>query len=379
MHSISFKEQKFLVLVVDDNPVNIQVVGEHIRKEGIDVSISTSGAKALQIAESRKPDLILLDVMMPGMDGYEVCTKLKENDETKNIPVIFLTAKVSPDSIIEGFSKGAVDYITKPFNSEELMARVKTHLTLKHFKDQIAEQNKKLNLLNVEKNEFLGIAAHDLKNPIYSISMLGKLLRDEPDMKPDEVKEYATDIVTSTERMLELISALLDINAIEQGKVKFHFDNYDIAEIADQTIFQYKERAKSKDITLHINRPDGELKAYCDRNGIVQTLDNLVSNAIKFSPHGKNIYLNIEDAGEDYKIIVKDEGPGISEDDMKKLFGKFTKLSARPTGDEHSTGLGLSIVKQYVENMGGRVWCESTLGQGASFIVKIPKEKNIEE
>jgi two-component system sensor histidine kinase/response regulator len=368
-------KEKALVLIVDDNPANIQVVGEQLRIEGYEIAIATDGKKAISIAESRNPHLILLDIMMPEMDGFEVCEILKSKESTKNIPVIFLTAKIEKSDLLKGFSVGAVDYITKPFNFEELLARVETHTKLKLYSEQIEQDKIKLEKLNFEKNHFLSIAAHDLKNPLFSISMIAKVLIEE-NLEKEEINEFAGDIITTSKRMLELIKNLLDINAIENGKIKADIQPENVFEIVKGVYEQYIKRAKSKGISLHFDSDCKDQKALADENAILQISDNLISNAIKFSPFDKNIFISIKCDDDFMYLKVKDEGPGITPDDMKKLFGKFTKLSATPTADENSTGLGLSIVKQYANMMNGDIWCVSQPGEGAEFILKIPLYKN---
>lgn len=367
------KKYNSMVLIIDDNPKNIQAVGNHLKAIGIDIAIATNGKKGLDIAKSRMPDLILLDIMMPDMGGYQVCEILKEDTATEKIPVIFLTAKVNKEDILQGFNLGAVDYIQKPFNAAELIARVKTHLKLKLYRDRIEEVNKKLKQADSEKNEILSIAAHDLKNPIYSISMLAKVIRDETDLERAEIEEFSHDIITTSDRMLELIKNLLDLNAIEQGKAKIIPEDFKVAELICSMSDIYRERAAEKNIRLNVVNNTEDIVLRADRSATLQVIDNLVSNAIKFSPHDRNIYINIRDAGEFGIIEVKDEGPGLTEEDKKKLFGKFERLSAQPTGNENSTGLGLSIVKKYIDSMNGKISCESSPGKGAAFIVELPK------
>ncbi len=365
-------DNKKLVLIVDDNPVNIQVVGENLRECGIDISIATNGPKALSIAKNRKPDLILLDIIMPEMDGFAVCEKLKNDPETEEIPIIFLTAKNDEDNILKGFRYGAVDYITKPFRIEELKARVNTQLNMNLLRERLTNQKIVLEKLNRDKNELLGIAAHDLKNPIYSISMIAKVLRDDNSLNLEDVKEFSRDIITSADRMLELITQLLDINAIEDGKVKIAIENSDVNEVLQSVLSLYSDRAAAKKIQIHYARRVTDSFALFDSNALKQVLDNLISNAIKFSPFEKNVFVELSDNGKYKQIAITDEGPGMTEDDKRKLFGKFVKLSARPTADENSTGLGLSIVKKYVDAMNGSIRCESEYGHGASFILDLP-------
>ncbi len=365
-------KEKSLILIVDDNPANIRVVGTHLRKDDVEIAVASSGAKALSIVERKKPDLILLDIMMPEMDGYEVCSELKKNPETDKIPIIFLTAKSNPDDAIKAFELGAVDYITKPFNAAELRARVGGHLNLKLYQDRLVRQTAMLELLNAEKNEFLGIAAHDLKNPIYNIAMLAKVIRDDKDISREDLDEYSGDIVGTSEGMLELIGNLLDINAIEQGKVKFEIRDVNISRLAADAAHNYGVKAAKKDIEIVSEIDREKICAKADFQAASQTLDNLLSNSVKYSPFGKKVFIRAKQEKDFAVIEIEDRGPGFTEEDKSKLFRKFERLSARPTGNEHSTGLGLSIVKRYVDAMNGEIECVSEIGNGAKFIVKLP-------
>ncbi|TAE27507.1 MAG: hypothetical protein EAZ92_09325 [Candidatus Kapaibacterium sp.] len=260
---------------------------------------------------------------------------------------------------------------------------------------EITRQNDSLMQLNQEKNEFLGIAAHDLKNPLTAIMMSSSIVKQyQNKMTPDEIVEQMDHILITAKRMKETILNLLDINSIESGKFKFNSIAMNIVEVVNDVVEGYYLRAKDKEISLHLNTETDEMMTFADRNAFMQVMENLISNAIKYSPLGKNVYVNIissstdglsalftreEDALEHVpmqqahvRIEIQDEGPGLSVEDKQKLFGKFAKLSAKPTGGEHSTGLGLSIVKKVVEAMQGRVWCETELGAGATFIVELP-------
>ncbi|MFY8000992.1 MAG: ATP-binding protein [Candidatus Kapaibacteriota bacterium] len=238
---------------------------------------------------------------------------------------------------------------------------------------QLQVQNQALVALNAEKNEFLGIAAHDMKNPLGGIRNLAEmLLYNADELDASQKREFLAQIVSSAERMFELITNLLDVNAIEQQGLNLHLVNVNVSPILRMIADVYQSRAEAKRIAIHCEIPS-EALVLVDEIAIQQVLENILSNAVKYSPHGKNIHILVRTESTFVRIEVQDEGPGLSEDDKTKLFGKFARLSARPTGGEHSTGLGLSIVKRMVEAMNGRVWCESELGQGARFIVELPQ------
>ncbi len=364
-------ENKPLVLVVDDNPANIQVVGVTLLKNNISVSMATDAYKALDSLKVKKPDLILLDIMMPVIDGFKLLAMLKENPETADIPVIFLTARASTEDIVEGFERGAVDYITKPFSAAELISRVSTHLKIKKLQDQVNERNKALEILNNEMNELIGITAHDLKNPIYSILMQAKNMKDSCD-NYEEAVEFVDGIITASDRMLILIKKILEMNAAEQGKLATNITPNNIIEISKQLIEVFRERANAKGIQLHLVVEELIHHVLTDAKLFRQILDNLLSNAIKYSPFNKNIWIKLYEENEKACVSVRDEGPGLSEDDQRKIFQKFCKLTPQPTAQESTTGLGLSIVKKYLEMINGEIEVVSKLDEGSNFIVKVP-------
>lgn len=362
------------ILIVDDNALNLKILKENINDIGMISYEANNGKSALEIAEKEIPDLILLDIMMPSISGFDVCKILKSNPKTKDIPIIFLTAKTEAEDIVKGFELGAVDYINKPFlHPAELLARINTHLKLQEYSNDLLTQNDQLNQLIKDKNDFLSIAAHDLKNPIYSISILAKSILEDENISKEDVDSQIGEIISTSSRMLEIINSILDINALEEGKKSIKPEEILLEEMVQVMIRLYEERAKIKGIKLHYSNSISELVLFTDRMAINQSLDNLISNAIKYSPFNKNIYIRVSQTiGNNVKIEIQDEGPGISANDLSKMFGKFVKLTARPTGDESSTGLGLSIVKRYIESIGGTIHCESQLGHGANFIINIP-------
>jgi signal transduction histidine kinase/ligand-binding sensor domain-containing protein len=238
---------------------------------------------------------------------------------------------------------------------------------------ELREKNLKLTELNAEKNNFLGIAAHDLKNPLGAIRGYAEMLEeDSEDFSKDEVADTASRIKKSANLMFDLVSNLLDVNRIEQGKMDLNLAPCDLWETVRQAVEGYRQRAQAKRIELHFDGQTRTPLVMADAAQLVQIMDNLVSNAVKYSPAGKNIYVRVRQVDSGVRAEVQDEGPGISEADRKRLFGKFVRLSARPTAGESSTGLGLAIVKRLVESMNGKVWCESEPGQGATFLVELP-------
>ena len=361
-----------IILVVDDIQQNIQVVGEILNANDFEVMPATSGAQAWERIRSQLPDLILLDFMMPDVNGIEVCRQLKSDPITKKIPVIFLTASNETEHLMQAFAVGAVDYVTKPFRAEELLARVRTHLELKTAREALWDYSLRLRELNDEKNEFLGIVAHDLRSPLSNIVTSTSMVFAEPQMDRPQIDEFLGIIQTSAVHMMHLVENLMDVNAIEQGRLKVDIAPCEVGELLKGVTNNYQSKAKAKKQDLAITEEGSPLVALADAHSTIQVFDNLVSNAIKYSPAGKRIDVHLTRRNGVIRCEVKDEGPGLTPDDLSKVFGKFARLSAKPTGGESSTGLGLSIVKRMVEAGGGKVWCESEVGRGARFIVEYP-------
>jgi signal transduction histidine kinase len=244
---------------------------------------------------------------------------------------------------------------------------------------ELQEKNLLLEGLNREKNEFLGVAAHDLKNPLQTIIMNTSMIRRYAERMSDEQRDELLDRVEETSRrMHDIIEKLLDANAIESGTIELKSESVALAREVRSLVQDYMPKAAAKNIKLHFEVQNENLCALADKNRAIQVVENLLSNAIKFSPHDKNVYVRIT---KDKLLVshknalcltIQDEGPGLSDEDKEKLFGKFARLSARPTGGEHSTGLGLSIVKKLIEAMHGEIWCDSELGKGATFAFRLP-------
>jgi len=354
------------ILIVDDNYKNIELAVSLLQSEDYEIAIANSGGNALEILQEFVPDLILLDVMMPEMDGFEVCSKLKQNHKFKDIPVIFLTAKSELDDILQGFRVGGVDYIKKPFNQDELLMRVKTHVDLKKASELVRVQNE-------EQSALMSITAHDLKNPLQAIWGLLDVLESKLDiLEKEEILEILLDIKSSTKTAIHITKDILDLHKYESGKFNFKLTSISILDLITPMLDLYNRIAKDKGIRIHFENTCQNTIALLDKNKFERIIDNLVSNAIKFSPFDANIFIKIFNESNNLVISIKDEGPGLTEKDKELAFKKFAKLSAKPTGGETSSGLGLSIVKLLVEAMGGTVGFNTELNTGAEFIVQFP-------
>ncbi|HXE41443.1 MAG TPA: hybrid sensor histidine kinase/response regulator [Candidatus Baltobacteraceae bacterium] len=355
------------ILVVDDQLTNIQIVGSILGGLDHEIIPASDGATALKRLALRKPDLILLDLLMPDMDGCEVCFQVKQNREWRDIPVVFLSAADDKDLIVRALEAGGVDYITKPFNHAELISRVRTQLALKNARDRLKQ-------LAEDKDELLGILAHDLKNHVGGMKMSAEIMRDQIEKFNDErLNKLSENILRSSGQLLSFVKEFLANAAADYGFVP-KLAPVNFANVANNVIQQHLVAAKRKNLEIKTEFSAEDSMVLADASALEQVLDNLLSNAIKFSPSGRKIFISVKPTLSHVECIVRDEGPGFTEEDKARMFHRYTRLSARPTGGEPSTGLGLSIVRKLIRAMRGEIILESESGRGAKFTIQLPRQ-----
>ncbi|MEO5349063.1 MAG: hybrid sensor histidine kinase/response regulator [Magnetococcus sp. YQC-3] len=351
------------ILIVDDEPTNLDIL-VHLLQEEYRVVVAKNGQQALQRAHATPhPDLILLDIMMPGMDGFEVCQQLQAEKATAAIPVIFITGQVSFQDETRALALGAVDFIRKPFNPAVTSARIRTHLAIQQQKARLLE-------LNTLKNKFLGMAAHDLRNPLNSIMGLSEMMLSL-DMEEHEKKQFTQTIYKVAQQMLVLINDLLDVSVIESGQFAVALQPGDLATLVSERVQLLQFMAKKKNVTIHTSL-HATPETFFDLERMAQVIDNLVSNAIKFTPPDTEISVRTDRQDGHLRLQVSDAGPGIPDAERDRLFGVFQKLSTRPTAREKSTGLGLSIVKKIIDAHAGSITATNNPERGATFTCLLP-------
>lgn len=353
------------ILVVDDSTKNLQLVSNVLYENGYNVTITTSGIQALESIKSQIPDLILLDVHMPEMDGFEVCRQLKLDDSTKEIPIIFLTAEVDPEKIVYGFNLGAIDYVIKPFNMTELLVRISTHL-------EIVESRKKLLDLNITKDKLLSIIAHDLKNPFAVILLNAEILEMLIEQNNlEKIKSVANSIIESVQKGNALLENLLEWSRSQIGLIDYNPTHIDLNGIVKNCFELLILSAEKKSIHL-INSVPPQTIIFGDLNILSTIVRNLLSNAIKFTSREGKVEISIEKKENEWIISVSDTGIGMSTNTINKLFSLGEKNSRPGTAGEKGTGLGLILCKEFVEKHGGRIWVESEEDKGSCFKFTLP-------
>jgi signal transduction histidine kinase len=363
------------VLVIDDNDQNLEIARTYLNSLKYIVSIASSGRKAISMIDADKPDLIILDIMMPVMDGFEFCSIIKSKKSTKDIPIIFLTALSETRDIVKAFNYGAVDYITKPFTREEFILRVKNHINIINQTRIIKEQNQKLNFLNQEKDGLLQITVHDLKNPLQTVLGYSDLIIRRLSKKDEyDLLKFVNPLRQSTLQAINIIQDLLEVNRLEEGNYILDISKIDFRDVLMRTVDSFTHKASDKQISMIYNETEEDCFVEADEVKLERVFDNLISNALKFSPSNTKITVNckIIRAESQSRVIAEiiDQGPGFKDEDIPLMFKKFSKLSAKPTGDESTTGLGLSIVKKLTEAMGGSIAYETVQGKGTKFTIE---------
>jgi len=362
------------VLIVDDIPENIQVLAGILKDQNYEISVANSGKQAIEAISQDPPDIILLDISMPDMDGIEACLKIKEIEKAQNIPIIFITALSDKENIIAGFDAGAVDYITKPFNPKELLKRVKTHLALKISNDHMHKQNEELKNLNYTKDRFFSIIAHDLKNPFNSLLGFTELLLSQYDKFTEEKKKQYVEIINdAAKKGFQLLENLLYWSRSQLNNIKLNQHYFSLNQVIIQEINSLKVQMLSKEINIEFDTSE-DLRVFADENTIALVVRNLISNAVKYSHKNSKIELKLFNKDNFVAFSVHDFGVGIEKEKIEKLFSFEEMVSTSGTNQETGTGLGLMISKEFIEKNGGKLTVESEAGMGSIFTFTLPKQ-----
>jgi len=353
------------LLVVDDQEANIQALQLMLGRLGFEILPAATGAEALQWLAVRRPDLILLDLLMPGMYGFAVCKQIQQNPDWADIPVIFLSESDDRNLIARALEMGGVDYLAKPFHKPELLSRVRTHLMLKTNRDHLKR-------LAEDQEELLGMISHHLQNRLSGMEMSAQLLLDRTKANDDpKVRLLAENIRGATSQMHAFIKALL-ANATADRGIAVKMEPVHFPEAAVRAIARCEQAARSKELVLRTNLSKDGILIQADPGALDQVFDNLLSNAVKFSPPGRVISVFMQQENAHAECHIQDQGPGFTPEDTTRLYQRYARLSARPTGGEPSTGLGLSIARKLVHAMNGELTCISAPHQGATFVLRFP-------
>lgn len=364
----------YTILIVDDVDANVLLLRLLISKAGYKTMTALNGRDALETVKKHKPDLILLDIMMPVMDGHEVARKLKETPEYSDIPIIFLSALNSTEDVVQGFKFGAADYISKPFNKDELLTRINHQISLIEAQRIIQRQTEELRKTIIGRDKLYSVIAHDLRGPIASIRMVMEVLISE--IKPENIGEDMYELLTMANRLTDdsfsLLDNLLKWTKSQTGRLNTVFqDDVDIMNLINGVVEVQKGVASLKKVKINVVGSTNR-SARIDIDMAKTSLRNLISNAIKFSYENSNVDVVIEEAEDRIYIAVRDYGTGISKDNQEKLFQPDIHFTSYGTDNEEGSGLGLLICNEFVRRNGGRLKFTSTEGEGSTFVFDIP-------
>jgi signal transduction histidine kinase len=395
------------ILVVDDNPVNLAILSEALAGIGLPVAIATDGESAIAQAESTVPELILLDVMLPGIDGFETCHHLKENPLTGDIPVIFMTALSDAANKVRGLSLGAVDYIAKPFQQEEVIARVRLHLRLsalnRELKQEIAERKRietalrqtnrqleeeirlarlyraarrqveELEQLNRLKDDFLSTVSHELRTPVSNMKMAIHMLKLAS--QEEQKRHYLHILETECTREVDLINNLLDLQHLEAGSMRIETTSIHLQSWLPVLAQTLQPRAQRREQHLTVTADSALLDLQSDPQYLQRILVELATNACKYSPPGARIRIQARPGvGDSIVISVSNSGAGIPAPELNRIFEKFYRIPMSDLWRQGGTGLGLALVKQLIERLGGTISARSR-NNNTTFSVKLPRDR----
>ena len=353
------------ILVVDDQSANLRVVSTLLARHGFEVLTAESGAEALLKLEAQPPDLMLLDMLMPGMDGFELLAELRQREGLPRPPTIFLTAAQDRELLLRAFEAGAVDYVTKPFMPEELLARVNAHLGLKLTRDRLERVAR-------ERQELVNLVAHDLKNPLTSVHFACEMLMTGS-AKPERVPRYMQMIHDSTQDAFGYIRRYLETQADASREDDGEAGAAPLQGMLDWLAARYALQVEGRGQQLRIAAVDGSPAVAIDPLVLRQVSENLISNALKYAP-GSDIEITVVRGDPGFwHLRVEDRGPGIPAQRQSALFTPFFRIAETARDDGVSSGLGLSLARQNIDNAGGQLWYEDREGGGARFVIALPE------
>lgn len=355
------------ILVVDDTSANLQLLAGMLRGCGYHVRPANSGEMALRAVESKAPDLILLDITMPGMDGYEVCRRLKADERWREIPIVFISSLSATKDKVRAFQAGGVDYLPRPFQLEEVDARVRTHLELRRQKQELQRSYARLQEMEQLRDTLTHMIAHDMRSPLLAIQMSINLLADSIPRGDADAVTLLETAGSNAARLVEMVSQMLDVSRLEQGKMPLRRENVDLVALAQASLGSLRPIAGARRLAVEGATPTN---AFVDADLMRRVIGNLVGNAIKFTEPDGIVTVAIRDTDGQIRLEVVDNGAGIPPEKHQVVFQKFGQ--AAETHRHSGSGLGLTFCKMVVEAHGGAIGVESAPGRGSTFWVTLP-------
>jgi signal transduction histidine kinase len=360
------------ILVVDDTPANLQVLVGMLKEHGHRVRPVLEGRLALRAAKAEVPDLVLLDINMPDMNGFEVCEQFKADPKLADTPVIFISGNNETADKVRAFSVGGVDYVTKPFQMAEVEARVATHLELRRKRRELQESLVALRRLETLRDSLVHMVVHDLRSPLAAISACLEVIKW--DAEEQHRRELAADVemaLHATRTIIRLVNSVLDVSKMEGTEMRLQLAQCDVAAVARESVDELESLVGTR--RLERDWPDEPVMALVDRDVVARIMQNLLGNALKFTPSAGVITVSVEANDDMVRVAVTDTGPGIPREHRERVFEKFGQVEAVLSGQKFSTGLGLTFCRLAVEAHGGRIGVDSEVGRGSTFWFVLPR------
>ena len=360
------------ILVVDDTPANLQVLVGMLKEHGHRVRPVLEGRLALRAAKAEVPDLVLLDINMPDMNGFEVCEQLKADPKLADTPVIFISGNTETVDKVRAFSVGGVDYVTKPFQMAEVEARVATHLELRRKRRELQESIEALRRLETLRDSLVHMVVHDLRSPLAAISACLEVIKW--DAEEQHRQELAADVemaLHATRTIIRLVNSVLDVSKMEGTEMRLQLAPADMAAVARESVEELESLVGTRQLVR--DWPDEPVMAVVDRDVVARVLQNLLGNALKFTPTTGVVTIAVEANDDMVRMAVSDTGPGIPREYRERVFEKFGQVEAGSRGQRFSTGLGLTFCRLAVEAHGGRIGVDSEVGRGSTFWFVLPR------
>lgn len=373
------------ILIIDDNPTNVLLAKACLKHENVECDVAPDGERGFDMALETPPDLILLDIMLPGLDGFQVCEKLKANPRTLHVPVLMITALQELDDKIRGLRAGAEDFISKPFNRAELQARVRSLLRMKFLQEEQLENERLRARFQMSqeadriKDAFISIVSHEVKTPLTVmkgyVSLLRTLKRGD---SPDEMMVRIVEgLNTSMNELESLLKQLLDLSRMRSGLATLRKTKVSIPDLLERLVEKMRATAAERQLTLILEGEPSVLPVRADEEKLEHAFAHLIHNAMNFTPAGGHVWVHALEVGDAVEVRVRDDGIGISAEHLTHIFDPFFQVAHYMTRKVEGMGIGLSLVKHIIEDHGGRIEVTSELERGTTFSVHVPR--NVED
>ncbi len=360
------------VMIVDDTPANLQLLVQLLHDQGYRVAAFTDGTQALEAAAKTPPDLIMMDIRMPGLDGFEACRLLKADPELRDVPVLFISVINEPDKVVQAFAAGGADYVTKPFQPEEVLARVQAHLRLRRLLQETKQCRLELEQANAEKEKIWSMIIHDLKEPMSLLTIATAMLAEpEETLSSQEIRHVAAQMRSGLKHVNALLNDLVQWSRMGQDRIDYAPQKFALHALIEHCLQTVRIPAGEKSVQIHTDvSPD--LFVLADRDMINTVLRNLILNAVKYSSRGSTVTISGEQDGTMATIAIQDNGIGMNQTMLDKIFTIAKDKIQLGSEGERGSGLGLLLCKSFVERHGGRIWLESERWQGTTVFFTLP-------